>query len=77
MKYKICKLQNGNGNEWYQVKIKGWLFWRWAYRTKFVGGRICYPKLSFDTFDDAKKYIEDLKKFKNTFKTKLVECVEV
>lgn len=77
MKYKICKLVNGNGNEWYQVKIKGWLFWHWAYDTNFVGGEFCVQNFrrTFDTFDDAKKYIEDLNRFKNSFKTKVVECI--
>ena len=79
MKYKICKLQNANGNEWYQVKIKGWLFWGWAYRTEFIGGEFVVQNFrrTFDTFEDAKKYIEDLNRFKNSFKTKVVECVEL
>ena len=26
MKYKICKFQDANEKEWYQIQIKGWLF---------------------------------------------------
>ena len=26
MKYKICKLIDGNGKEWYQIQIQGWFF---------------------------------------------------
>ena len=79
MKYKICKLVDGNGKEWYQVKIKGWLFWHWAYYSKFVGGEFVVQnfRITFDTFDDAQKYIEDLKKLKNSYKIKVVECVEL
>ena len=31
MKYKICKLVDGNGSVTYQIKTKGWLVWRWVY----------------------------------------------
>ena len=27
MKYKICKFQDDNGLEWYQIKIKWLFFW--------------------------------------------------
>jgi hypothetical protein len=39
MKYKICKIQDGNAYEWYQVKIKGLIFWRLVTREERFGIR--------------------------------------
>lgn len=81
MKYKICKLQDGNGKEWYQVKKKVWLFWRWARCAK---GPLEIPLIlihQFDTFELAQKWVEEDKEWiqghKNCQKIKIVECVEL
>ena len=81
MKYKICKLQDGNGKEWYQVKRKGWwLFWRWA---RYSVGPLELPLIlihRFDTFELAQKWVDENKQWiqghKNCQKIKVVECVE-
>lgn len=82
-KYKICKFVDGNNKEWYQVKRKWWIFWHWAYRTEFIGGEfVCANFLrKFDTFEDAKDWIEKSKKWtiahRNSKKQKIVDCVEI
>jgi hypothetical protein len=78
MKYKICKLVDGNGNVTYQIKKKGWLFWTWIYT---VGPSNRYEPLNFLTFEQANNWVEESKKvtqyFKNCRRIKVVECVEV
>jgi hypothetical protein len=73
MKYKICKFQDGNGKEWYQVKGKGWFFWKWIKVSKlnyYPYVFIYYEKLTFDFFLDAQKWVQ-------AKQIKEVECVEV
>jgi hypothetical protein len=59
MKYKICKFQDGNGKEWYQVKRKRWwLFWRWA---RYSVGPLEFPLTlihRFDAFELAKEWVD-------------------
>lgn len=80
MKYKICKMQDGNGKEWYQVKKKGWLFWRWA---KYASGPLALPVYlthHFPTFGHAQKWVDEDRQRHNTRKNantqKVLECVE-
>lgn len=61
MKYKICKFVNGNGEEWYQIQKKGWLFW--YYLSSYISiGPIDFPPsdtiLKFDSFDEAKEHMK-------------------
>ena len=76
MKYKICKFQDANGKEWYQIQQKGWFKWSWVLtRIGFVGEKSvpirCY------SFEQAKKYIDDQEEYLRSLKTKMLECVEV
>lgn len=81
MKYKICKLVDGNDKEWYQVKKKGWLFWRWIKVARGPLEIAYYEPLTFDTFNKAQDWLQDLKKCaeygEKSRKIKVVECVEV
>lgn len=79
MKYKICKLVDGNGTTTYRIKKKGWLFWRWITAASGPLGHLEY--LDFFTFEQAENWVNECKKvtqyFKNCRKIKVVECVEV
>jgi len=79
MKYKICKLVDGNGTTTYRIKKKGWLFWRWITAASGPLGHLEY--LDFFTFEQAKKWVADLQKCseyrKKSRKIKVMECVEV
>ena len=81
MKYKICKLVDGNGKEWYQVKEKRLLFWKWIKVARGPLEIAYYEPLTFNTFSKAKEWIADLQKCseygKKSRKIKVVECVEV
>jgi hypothetical protein len=82
MKYKICKFQDGNGKEWYQVKRKvWWLFWRWARYPAGPPPILLTLIHRFDTFELAQKWADKDKQWiqshKNCQKIKLIECVEV
>jgi hypothetical protein len=71
MKYKICKLIDGNGREWYQIKKKGWILWNWVCDSHFE------TEIEFSTEQSAKEYIEKQLKYVKSTKIKLLECVEV
>ena len=75
-KYKICKLQDGNGKEWYQIKEYYWIVWFWLRTFQcYYGG--CDRQIGqFESEDDARKFLEGLKNFKNAMRIKVVECVE-
>lgn len=79
MKYKICKLVDGNNNITYQIKKKGWLFWRWVYAAAGPLGH--YQPLDFVTFDQASNWVKQSKEvtqyYANSRNIKVVECVEV
>jgi len=64
-KYKICKFVDGNGKEWYQVKKKGWLFWRYL-DTRDI--------LRLSNVEEANKYIEEDKWRDRSWQAKKVEC---
>jgi hypothetical protein len=81
MKYKICKLVNGNTKTWYQIKIKGWLFWRWIKVARGPLEIAYYEPITFRTFKQAEKYVKDLQKCKEygqrARQIKTMECVEI
>lgn len=77
MKYKICKYKNDFGEEWYQIKIKWWIFW-YNYEVpnfyhnyfafwEFVGDR-------FQTKESAQEIIDKLIENDKRSKIKLVCC---
>lgn len=80
MKYKICKLVDGNGKEWYQIQIQGWLF------------NYYHADSDYGNYDDwvwnrepnrystkhlAEKAIKALIVQENSNKIKLVDCTEI
>ena len=77
-KYKICKFVNGNGEEWYQILKKGWIFWYYMWAYKGGAPEFSPPKviMQFYTIEQAQQYIkrdiEDCQK--NTIKK--VECFD-
>lgn len=79
MKYKICKLVDGNGAVTYRIKKRGWLFWHWV--TAATDPLDYHKYLDFFTFEQANNWVSESKKatqyFKNCRKIKVVECVEV
>lgn len=80
MKYKICKLQNDNGKEWYQVKKRVWLFWFWARESYGPIDPILLVR-KFDTFEKAQQWVFEDKKWrtacKNGRQQKIIECIEI
>lgn len=80
MKYKICKLVDGNGKEWYQIKIKWWIFWynyeKPTYSNydfgfwEFIGDR-------FDTPEEVREAINKLILQDKSEQVQLLECVEI
>ncbi len=77
MKYKICQLQDANGDMWYQVKIKGLLFWYWAYDSEYYPGGIFRLTKKFSSEQSAREYIRDDIRYHNKGKTKIVKCMDV
>lgn len=80
MKYKICKFKNANDQEWYQIKVKWWIFW-YNYEAptygnydygfwEFVGDR-------FDTSEEAQEVINKLIVQDKAEQVQLLECVEI
>lgn len=80
MKYKICKFQDANNKEWYQIKVKWWIFW-YNYEKptycnhdygfwEFVGDR-------FDTEELAQEVINKLIVQDKAEQVQLLECVEL
>ena len=78
MKYKICKFQNGNGKEWYQIKIK-WLFFWYNYEKITYANYDCafWGGDRFSSKEDAQQIIDELIMENKSRKIKLLECVEV
>lgn len=79
MKYKICKYKNDLGEEWYQIKIKWWIFW-YNYEElnscnydygfwEFIGDR-------FETKESAQAKINLLIENDKRSKTQLISCEE-
>jgi len=81
MKYKICKLQDANGNIKYQIKKKYSLFWRWIYTARGPLEIAYYEPLWFFTFEAAKDWVQKEKAaiqyYKKSQIKKIIECVEV
>lgn len=79
MKYKICKFQDANGNEWYQIKVKWWIFW-YNYETSNYGNCDCafweFVGDRFSSNEDAQQRIDELITEDKSRKIKLLECVE-
>lgn len=75
MKYKICKFINDNGEEWYQVQQKCWIFYRWLsyYDSPFAHIRTIHK---FASVKQAKDFIkDDIENIKRR-KIKKVECFD-
>lgn len=79
MKYKICKYKNDLGEEWFQIKIKWWVFWynyekpRYGNHDfsfwEFVGDR-------FETKESAQEKVNDLIMSDKRSKIELIGCEE-
>ena len=80
MKYKICKFKDANNTEWYQIKVKWWIFW-YNYETPTYGNYdYAFWELCGDRFvsqEDAQKKISQLIEQNNSQKIRLLECVEL
>lgn len=80
MKYKICKFQDDNGKEWYQIKIQ-WLF------LSYYHGDTNYSNYDdwvwnrepnrYSTLYLAQETIKALIHEKKSKKIKLIKCVEI
>jgi hypothetical protein len=84
VKYRVCKMQDGNGDEWFQVQSSRYgFFWRWdcswPWATKFIGvsdsAAVAYrsPR-RFETIDEAREHIAQVK---HDDLSKLVKIVDV
>jgi len=73
-KYKICKFVDGNGKEWYQVKKKGWLFWRYLDKFERIGLRSYRVIIKLSNVEEANKYIQEDKWRDRSWQAKKVEC---
>lgn len=79
MKYKICKLVDGNGKEWYQIEIKGRFFNYYHSDINYSNYDDCYwyrEPNRYSTEHLAKEAIKALIIQENSQKIRLLECVE-
>ena len=80
MKYKICKIQDGNGKISYQIKAKHWLFWKWIKVARGPLEVAYYEPLTFSSFSKAQIWLEKMIEAKtyyaNSKKQQILECVE-
>jgi hypothetical protein len=80
VKYKICKFKDANNKEWYQIKVKWWIFW-YNYETPDYGNYDCsFWELEGDRFDTeelAQKKVKELIRSDKAGQIQLLECVEV
>lgn len=80
MKYKICKFQDANGSEWYQIKIKWWIFW-YNYEAPTYCNYDCafweFWGDRFDTKELAEQKVSELMVQDKARKIQLLECIEV
>jgi hypothetical protein len=77
-KYKICKFVNGNGEEWYQILKKGYLFWYYMYGYKGGAPEFgpCKVISTFFTIEQAQKHINDDIEYTKRGQIKKVECFD-
>jgi hypothetical protein len=73
-KYKICKFVNGNNEEWYQIRKKGWLFWYWISDYEYFGSGMLRTVNKFFTIEQAKEYIDKDIEYSKRGQIKKVEC---
>lgn len=80
MKYKICKFQDDNGLEWYQIKIKWLCFWYNYEKITYANHDYGFWEFWGDRFsskEDAQQRIDELTIEDKSRKIKLLECAEV
>jgi len=79
MKYKICKFQDANGLEWYQIKIKWLCFWYNYEKPTYANYDYGFWEFWGDRFsskEDAQQRIDELITEDKSRKIKLLECAE-
>jgi len=78
LRYKICKFVNGNGEEWYQVMKRGWLYWYYMYGYKGGAPEFspCKVVSTFFTIEQAQDYIKQDIQYSQKNKIKKVECFD-
>jgi hypothetical protein len=80
MKYKICKYKNGLGEEWYQIKIKWWIFW-YNYESPNYGNYNysiwMFTGDRFETPESAQATINLLINNDKRYKIQLISCEEI
>lgn len=82
MKYKICKIQDGNNKINYTVQEKKWYGWKNINIYHQTGlGQGHYEIMSFFTFEQAKEWVDrtiaNTNWIKKAKQKRVVECVEV
>jgi len=91
-KYKICKIENGNGRVYYIIKKKKYFWWitLQVYRSAYsydkqlhflsIVNRGYYDILEFDTFSQACEWVDTTKSIverkNNNNIKKIMECTE-
>jgi hypothetical protein len=75
-KYKICKFVNGNNEEWYQIRKKGFLFWYWVSDYENIGSGILRTVNKFLIIEQAKEYIKRDIEYTKKGQIKTVECFD-
>lgn len=56
MRYRICKMTNGNNRIWYKIQEKKW--WHWNWKDIKIYNRGYYEILSFVSFEKAKEWVD-------------------
>ena len=86
MKYRVCKMADGNGDEWYQVQSSRYgLFWKWDCSWPWVSMDSFDLRLSpkhkyqsprrFDTIEDARHHIGELRNESLAKEVRLVDVI--
>jgi histone H3/H4 len=74
-KYKIYKFTDGNQNEWYQVKVKGWFFWNWLGNT--CGGELpLFNPIEYKDIESAHDAIKDQETMRLSRQIKKIEIID-
>lgn len=72
MKLVVCKLEDGFGKVWYQIREKGWIFNSWMKEINFtLSGLSYYTLIRFDTESQAREYLKNYHRYKQ--KPKITE----